>query len=213
MHQDQGRRVQRQRPLDHFARVDGHVIDGAAALFLVRDEGVLAVEVEDAKLLHIAVGHGRVAIVDQRVPGADDRPLQNPGAGQTLGGGLDQLELADHRVAHALDLAQPIWRGRDDAVEIAEGFQKAPAQWLHVGPRIGTEKHHFKQLVIRHRRGAALHEPLAQALAVIGDVGRLARRVRPRLAGGGREERQGRFVESGSVRHARYLRDCWLARG
>ena len=37
--EDQRRGVQLERPLDHLARVDRHVIDGAARLFLVRDRG------------------------------------------------------------------------------------------------------------------------------------------------------------------------------
>jgi hypothetical protein len=54
--------------LDHFARIDRSVDDGAALLHLIGDQPVLFVEKEDAELFDVLERHGRAAIVDQRRP-------------------------------------------------------------------------------------------------------------------------------------------------
>ena len=63
VYQDQGRSVQFQRPFNHFAWVDGHVIDRPLGLFFVCDQDVLAVQKEDAKLLSLAVRHDSVTVI------------------------------------------------------------------------------------------------------------------------------------------------------
>ena len=51
VHQDESRRGQLQRTLDHLSYIDWRVIDGAAPLYLVRDEVVFLVQKESAELL------------------------------------------------------------------------------------------------------------------------------------------------------------------
>jgi hypothetical protein len=58
--QDQGAGVQHQRPLDHLARIDRDVIDRAGREKLIRDDAVLAVEVEDVKALDGAADGDRI---------------------------------------------------------------------------------------------------------------------------------------------------------
>ena len=110
VHEDQRAGVQFQRALDHLARIDRHVIDRAARLFLVRDQHILAVKEQDAELFGFAVRHGGVAIVEQRIPGGQDRAVHHPRAGHALCDGLDQLQFLHHGLAHARDRGKP--RGR-----------------------------------------------------------------------------------------------------
>ena len=57
-----------QGALDHLARVERGVVDRAAALHLVADQDVLAVEEQDAEMLGRLVLHGELQIVDERRP-------------------------------------------------------------------------------------------------------------------------------------------------
>ena len=66
---------QLQGPLDHLARVERGVVDRAAALHLVADQDVLAVEEQDAEMLGRLVLHGQLQVVEQGRPGADHRPV------------------------------------------------------------------------------------------------------------------------------------------
>ena len=58
-----GRR-QFERALDHFARIDRRVIDGAGLLHFVGDELVALVEEQDAELLLVGEGLRRAAVVE-----------------------------------------------------------------------------------------------------------------------------------------------------
>src|SRR5260221_14270263 len=49
---DERRGAELDRPLDHLARIDRRVIDGAALLALVRDQCSLAIEEEEMEFLH-----------------------------------------------------------------------------------------------------------------------------------------------------------------
>ena len=64
--ENKGRCGQFERPLDHFARIDRCVIDGAGLLHFVGDQRVALVEEENAELLAGLVRHGGMAIVDHR---------------------------------------------------------------------------------------------------------------------------------------------------
>ena len=68
MDEDQGGGVQFKRALGDLPRVDGDVIDRAFALLFVGDQSVLPVEVENAELLRLTVGHGGMAVIEQRIP-------------------------------------------------------------------------------------------------------------------------------------------------
>jgi hypothetical protein len=69
VHHDQRAGIHLQRAFHHLARIDGHMIDRALGLLLIRDQHVLAIKVEDAELLGFPMRHGGVAIIEQRIPG------------------------------------------------------------------------------------------------------------------------------------------------
>jgi hypothetical protein len=58
-----------------LARIQGRVIDGAPLLLLVGDQLVLAVEEEDAEALDRLVGEAGAAIIDERRPRRQHRPV------------------------------------------------------------------------------------------------------------------------------------------
>ena len=57
-----------QRTLDDFARIYRRVIDGSSLLRFVGEELVLAIEVDDPKLLDRLAGHARRAVIDEIAP-------------------------------------------------------------------------------------------------------------------------------------------------
>ena len=216
VHQDQRRGIQLQRPLDHLARVDGHMVDRALGLFLVRDQHVLAIEEQDAELFGFAVAHRGMAIVQQRIPGRQNGLVHHPCPHQPLGRGFDNLQLLHNRFAHALDHQKPSGSGRDDAVEIAKCVKKLSCQGFHVLAGNGAEQEKLQQFVIGHRPRPTLHEAGTQALAMIGNIGgQLARKggvprfiLIPRRG----EERQERVGEA-CLCHATSLAQTWLPSG
>ena len=68
VHQDQRRGGQFERALDHLARIDRRMIDGAGLLHFVGDEPVALVEEEHAELLFVGEGLRRAAIVEHACP-------------------------------------------------------------------------------------------------------------------------------------------------
>ena len=68
MHQNKRAGVQFKRAFGDLSRVDGDVIDSALALFLIADDDVLAVQINDAELFGFAVRHRGVTIIKQSVP-------------------------------------------------------------------------------------------------------------------------------------------------
>jgi hypothetical protein len=135
-------------------------------LRLIGDQHVLAVEVEDAELFDVAMGHRRLAVVQERVPGRQDRPFQDPGPGHPVAHGLHQFQFEHDLVAHAVDLLQARGRSGEDMVEVAEPGQKRLGERFGVPPPDRAIQHHFQQLVIRHRIRPAVGEALFQALAM-----------------------------------------------
>ena len=95
-----------ERALDHLARIDRRVVDGAGLLQLVGDELVALVEEQDAELLLVGERHGGAAIVEHRRPGRQHRPLLDLAAREPAGRRLHDLELGDGGLAQALDLAR-----------------------------------------------------------------------------------------------------------
>ena len=83
--------VQFQGAFDNLARVDGHMIDGAARLLFIGDERILPIEVENPEMFNVAMRHNGLAIVDQRAPARNDVPFHHPRAGEALGRGFDDL--------------------------------------------------------------------------------------------------------------------------
>ena len=95
VHQDQARRADFQRALDHFTRIDRRVIDGAFLLALVGEELQFLVEEQDVEFLMLLIADMDAAIIEQLRPAFDDRfvgrfsPLSSRSAGGF--GGFDML--------------------------------------------------------------------------------------------------------------------------
>ncbi len=142
------------------------MIHRSLGLCLVSDKHVFSVEVEDAELFDIPVGHRGLTILQQRVPRGQDRLFQHPRAGHAVANGLHQFQLENDLIAHALDLLQARGWRRKDVVQITEFPEKGLGQWLRVTASDGTVKHHFQKLVVRHGVSPAIPEPLAQTLPV-----------------------------------------------
>ena len=68
VHQDQGGRLELERPFDDFAGINRRMIDRPALLPLVPDQDVLTVEKQDMEFLDFAVRYVRGAVIDQLVP-------------------------------------------------------------------------------------------------------------------------------------------------
>ena len=56
-----------------------------------------------------------------------------------LRGGLNDLQLGDHRLTHPLDQRQPGRSSSDDPVEITKGVEKQPRQRFQILPGDGAE--------------------------------------------------------------------------
>jgi hypothetical protein len=68
VHQNDGGGGELERALDHLARIDRGVIDGAGLMLLVGDEVVALVEEQNAEVLLALEGHGGAAIVEHVRP-------------------------------------------------------------------------------------------------------------------------------------------------
>src|SRR5262249_5872891 len=106
------------------------------------------------------------AIVDQLLPGTDDRLLFDLAARDALGRGLHRPDEGGAAVLDAVDLAQRLVAGAEHAGKAAEALQQRLGDRFRVLARNGIEQQQFKQLVVGEGAGAAGEEALAQALAV-----------------------------------------------
>ena len=105
--QDQGAGVQDQCPLDHFTRVDRDVVHRADRHLLIRDDAVLAIEIEDMEPLDRAA-HGQRAIVTHRLPAADDRVLAEVTTEDVAGGEDDCFFLWGHGYLAEMNAPRPL---------------------------------------------------------------------------------------------------------
>lgn len=96
VHEDNGRRIEFESPFDDLPWIGGHVVNGSAALLLVGDQDVLAVEKKDAKMLDLAMRHCRRAIVDQFRPIRERMSVHHAGARKPMCRCFDKLQLTDH---------------------------------------------------------------------------------------------------------------------
>lgn len=166
VNKDDRPRVQLQCPFHDLARIDRYVVDGACRLLFVGDDGVLAIQKQDAKLFGFTMRHGCAAIVDQIIPGCQDVALQHLGPCHALGKGLGDAQLQVYPVGCALDLEQAMFGCRHHAVQISEGRKQPLGKRLDVDPGNGVEQQQFEDLVFRHRLVPAGKEPGSQPFAV-----------------------------------------------
>ena len=75
VHQDDRGGRQLKRTLDHLARIDRRVVDGAGLLDLIGDHLIAFVEEDDAELLLVGERHGGPAIIEHRGPRRQRRSL------------------------------------------------------------------------------------------------------------------------------------------
>ena len=68
MRQDQGAGAKFQGSLHHLAGIDRGLVHGAALLYLVGDQAVLAVQEQHAELLGRGAGHAGLTVVQQCLP-------------------------------------------------------------------------------------------------------------------------------------------------
>ena len=162
--------------LDDLARIQHNLVDRALLLLLVGDQRVVAVEKEHAKVLGLLVAQLGRAVIQHRLPRADDRPALHRLLQRAHAQRLDELERVDHRVAHAVDFLQRLLLGAEHAADGAEAVQQALGQRLGVASGYRAEQQKLEQLVVGQAVGARLVEALAQPLAVAVVVGLLRHR-------------------------------------
>ena len=75
VHENDGRGVEFQGSLDDFARIERHMIDGALLLRLVGDQGIVVIQKENTEMFVHLMRQRRLAVIQQRLPGGDHRPL------------------------------------------------------------------------------------------------------------------------------------------
>ena len=103
--------------------------------------------------------------------------------GDAVGGGGDQLDLVDRRVADALDFAQPRDRRMNHLGKGAECLEQRFGQRLGVAPGQRRKQRHLQQFVIAQRIGPGVVKALAQPLAMAVIMRRLGGFDRLRFAG------------------------------
>jgi hypothetical protein len=163
---DHGGRAQFEGALDDLARIDRHMVDRADLLDLVGDELVLAVEEHDAEMLALFMRHGDVAIIDQLLPGAQDRLFLDVAIEHAQGQRMHRLHQHGGILAKALDALEVLEAGGHDARDAAEAGEQLLGQRLDVLAGNRGKKHELEQLVILEGAGAGFHEALAQPVAV-----------------------------------------------
>lgn len=88
-------------------------------------------------------------------------PLNHLGPGQALCGGLDQFELNQNGLSHSLVGQEPLCRGAEDTVKVAEGLNERPGEGFDVFPGDGPKEDQLQQFIIWQGPGAAHHKPFA----------------------------------------------------
>ena len=152
------------------------MVDRALLLLLVGDQGVVAVEEEHPEVLGLAVAEARGAVVQHRLPGADDRPADHRFAQRAHAECLDQLERVDHPVADARHLLQRPLFGAEHGADGAEALDQPLGERLDVAPGQRLAEQQLQQLVVGQSVRARLVEALAQPLAMAVKMGLVSHR-------------------------------------
>ena len=114
---DDRARLELQRTHADLAGIDRRVADRAALMQLVRYETILAVQIQDPELLHLAVPGERAAILDHLVVVAEGRAqgVRHLGARHADAERLGGLDGGDGVPGEAGHGAQPVGPGGEDA--------------------------------------------------------------------------------------------------
>src|SRR5262249_25370797 len=165
VHQDDGGGGELERALDHLARIDRGVIDGAGLMLLVGDQVVVLAEEQTEEWLLAREGHAGAAIVEHVRPRAQPLALFALAAHEPIGRRLHDLELGDGGLAET-DLLQPLQRRRDHLGEGAERGEQVLRERLHVALRDGAKQDELEHFVIADRLASGGEESLLQASAM-----------------------------------------------
>ena len=108
MHQDDRGGGKLERALDHLARVNRSVVDGADLLALVGNEMIAFIEKQQAEFLPLAERHDAATIVDYGRPGGQHLAPLDLSAHQAPRRRFNDLELRDRGIAHSADLSESL---------------------------------------------------------------------------------------------------------
>ena len=140
VHHHEGAGVEFEGAFDDFARIDRGVVDGATLLGFVGDDLVLTVEVDEAELFGGVVGHARLAVVEQIVPGRDDVGVAHAGLKRELDRGLYGFQHERGAFADPGDFDQRVRTRGEDFVEAAEFGEQGLCDGLGVAARDHADK-------------------------------------------------------------------------
>ena len=166
VHQDDRGGGEFERALDHLARIDRRVVDGAGLLHLVGDELRCACRETECgtapcRRTPWRCGNSRARSTRTTAPAAFDLAAREPARR-----GLHDLELGDGGLAESLDLPQSFDRRRDHLGERAEALDQVLGERLHVALRNGAKQDQLDQFVVADARRA---RPAGSARAAAGD--------------------------------------------
>src|SRR6266446_5387218 len=200
VHQDHGGGGEFERALDHLARIDRGVIDGAGLMLLVGDQVVTLVEEQNAEVLLALEGHGGPTIVEHVRPRRQHLALFDLAAHEAIGCRLHDLEFGDGGLSQTVDLVESFRRRRDHFREGAERGEQVLRERLHVALRDGAEQDQLEHFVIADRLAAGREKSLPQAprarMPASSDFAMAARRyARGAAEGRGRSSPRGDSVK------------------
>src|SRR5260370_31498473 len=123
--QDHGGGGEFERALDHLARIDRGVIDGAGLMLLVGDQGGTLVEEQNSEVLLALEGHGGPTIVQHVRPRRQHLALFDLAAHEAIGCRLHDLEFGDGGLSQTVHLGHSFRRRRDHFREGADPRDQA----------------------------------------------------------------------------------------
>src|SRR6516164_879809 len=229
VHHNQRRGPELERALDHFARVDRRMVDGAALLTLMLDQHILAVEKQEMEFLDFAVTDLRGAKVDQLVPRADHGPFEQFRPHQPQRRLTHQFDASDRRWAEP-DSCERFGIGAQYLGEAPEALDQLCYQRLRIGAWVGGEKYHLEDFGIGKVFGSGEDQTPAQPFPVAIKAAEFCRqqphvalrKSYPMAALGTRGGSWPLRVRNFGLRHDRSLSRwtdippstrCWLTRG
>ena len=122
------------------------------------------------EFLDLAVRDLGAAVIDQLIPGVDNRPLLQLRAHQPQCRFARRLDRGDARKIEP-GRGQRVGLGAHHFGKASEMREKRLRHRLYIAARAGCEQDDLKQFVIRQAFGSAVDQPLAKALPVAEIVG------------------------------------------
>jgi len=148
VHQDQRRRPDIKRTLDHVARMDRGLVQRAFAFQVIKDQAIAGVEIEHPHPLMRQVGHVDRQVIDQGLPAGQHRLVGQLGPSEAPRGERDDLQRRRAGFAHARVEGQRLRIGIEYPGQAAEPRQQALCERFHVLARDCQHQQVFDHLVI-----------------------------------------------------------------